>query len=133
MIEFENCMETLKYDDKIVYTQSNTETVEADLKAAKKGLGVITDAYFFEVDSDRIMRKIDFDKKKIEMNNSGLNVEVRRKGAGTASVSISGLERITNFLIDNGVLGKDLVHLRCKDVITYERGIHLLGIGMYTK
>jgi len=60
----------------------------------------------------------------------GLMIEARTSGE-VANLSITGLERITSFIHDTGVLGKDLSSLKGKNVSSYVAGgIHLIGIGV---
>jgi hypothetical protein len=122
-------MKALQYKNQTVYTQSTDTTTVDDLDEARTGIGTILDAYFFQIDGDRMVQKIGFDKKKIEREQSGLMVEVKHKSCGQASVSIAGLDRIVSLLCETGALG-DLPALKGRKVTIYERGIKLIGIGL---
>ena len=122
-------MKVLKYQGRKVYTQGNTEVKTSDLTSADNRSGQLTDAYFFEVDGDRMTHKIDFDRKKVEDISSGLMVEINVKSRGTAGVSIVGLQRIVDFMSDFDCMDKNLSTLKGKRVYTYNRGMHLLGFS----
>src|SRR3989344_8467431 len=104
-------MEVIKYQGRNVYTSSNSETTQRDLASSEARTVVVEDAYFFELDGERMPRKIDFDRDKIDKLNSGLNVEVK-EGSEIGAVSIVGLERIVSFMCDLGCIGKDLSTLK---------------------
>ena len=126
-------MNTIRYNGQNVYTTSNMETSFDDLDKARKKPANIIDAYFMKVDGDRNVVRQDFDKKAVLKNNQGLHVLVNCESEGQAAVTISGLNRITGFLIDNSVLGKDLSVLKGREVTSYNSGMVLLGIGIKNK
>ena len=123
-------MEVIEYNGKRVYTNLLNSATKEDLKKAKTENGSITDVYFFQLTGDRLVERIDFDRKKIENLNSGLHVEVNLSGWGVASVSIAGLDNIVKFLCDATSLGKDLSVLSGRKVKTYSSGMQLLGIEL---
>ena len=121
-------MEIIQYKGENVYTSSINEAKIYDLMKAKTNTGEILDAYFFKLNTGRKVEKIEFDKTKIEKEESGLLVDVKNK-CGQASVSIIGLDRITQFLYDSSSLG-NLSSLKGKEVKEYNNGIRLLGISI---
>ncbi len=121
-------MDILQYGGQKVYTSSRNEATVADLAGTETIVGRITDAYFFKLTLDRDVEKTKFDRKAIEKVNSGLMIEVGKKN-NQASISIAGLERITEFLCDSEAIG-DLSTLKGRKVMEYNRGIRLLGISL---
>lgn len=125
-------METIRYryNGQNVYTPSNQGITRRDLSGAKREEAQIEDAYFFTVDEDRQVHRAGFNRKEVEANRSGLMVDVNNNGV-CASLAISGLDRIVDFMDDAGVFGKDLAELKGRPVTTYNRGgISLIGISL---
>ena len=121
-------MDILQYGGQKVYTSSHNKATVADLEGTETSVGRITDAYFFKLTPNKYIEKTKFDRKAIEKVNSGLMIEVEEKN-DEVSVSIAGLERITEFLYDSKAIG-DLSTLKGRKVTKYNRGIRLLGISL---
>ncbi|MDO8656040.1 MAG: hypothetical protein Q7K45_02270 [Nanoarchaeota archaeon] len=120
-------METIRYNGRNVYTPS--ETTKIDLENSQIRTEYIEDAYFSTTDKDRMVNKVDFNRQKIDADQSGLIARVNGR-TGSSSVSIVGLDRIVGFMVDSECLGRDLSTLKGKPVITYSRGVYLLGISI---
>lgn len=123
-------METLQYNKQNVYTGSLNRATVQDLKIAEVEPAKIREAYFFEIDEDRMIVKTSFDKDKVLKDVRGLQVLVDFKSSGTARISIAGLDRICSFLADTRSLGSDLSVLNGREVTSYNKGIELIGIGV---
>ncbi len=127
-------MEQLRYKGRNIYlnyTRDRVDFMVNKVDKAKTGVGVIEDAYFFDFNADSARMEVPFNKRKVENGEIGLYVEVNGGGSvGTAAVSMTGLEKILNFLADVGVFTQNVEELNGKRVVTYDKGRTLLGIGL---
>jgi len=122
-------MKTINYNGQRVYTHSANRASKKDLEAATTGEGIIVDVYFFTVDGDRLVNKVDFDRRRVESGQSGLMIDVKHSSWGQSSVAIAGLGRVTQFLYDTKTIG-NLSNLKGREVTTYSNGMVLTGIGV---
>ena len=122
-------MEMLQYQGQNVYTSSLNLATLQDLEKAKTGLGRVCDAYFFQLSSDRVVERVNFNKARVDAQKVGLMVEVKSQFGGQASVAIAGLDRIIQFLYDTASVG-NLSVLKDRTVTEYTKGMQLLGIGI---
>ena len=122
-------MRIINHNGQKVYTHSANRASKKDLAAATIDEGIILDAYFFTIDGDRLVNRVDFDRRRVESGKSGLMIDVKHSGWGQSSVAIAGLGRVTQFLYDTRAMG-ELSSLKGMFVTTYSNGIATTGIGV---
>ena len=124
-------METLRFEGKNVYLQLQLRddfSVD-DLRKAHQKKACIRKAYFFELNGDREVRKVLYDRQKVKDWNSALMLEVE-SWDGTACMTLAGLEKVISFLSEASIPVSDVPYLTRRDVQSYYLGLCLIGISI---
>jgi hypothetical protein len=123
-------MVTYDINGQIVYSDCRQSLTACELaNKARAEPSKITGVYFFQVDGDRNVIKVPFNKTNIGANKSGLMVEIKNNSGEIAAITLSGLEEITSFLAETDAIG-DLSLLTGKSVTSYRSSLQLYGIGI---
>ncbi len=122
-------MGKLYYQGRNVYIQSTDGTTVHDLGKTMQELGNIERAYFSKLVPDRIVCGIRFNRNEIERENIGLTIKVKSFHGSPDSISITGLEDITDFMIETNAFERGLLSLSDKPILRYNSGTQLVGIA----
>ncbi len=129
-------MVAIRHDGRKVYTNSEYDVSELDLKRCKVCDGRIERAYFYERVLDRygalVPAAVVFDESKMRIKDSGLRVKLKSMTSG-AFLNIKGLECINGFLSELGVDASQLDFLKDRKVKGYYQGHFVLGISLVNK